>query len=87
MIKGLGLNLVALPRETLYLLQDGIMTELCARESRAIQVLSEQKINIEQLSLQHNELVSQNQQLEQLVDDTCRHVPDLAIPIDIPIEV
>ena len=30
-IKGLGFNLVALPRETLYLLQDG--TELCARES------------------------------------------------------
>ena len=36
MMKGLGLNLVALSCETLYLLQDGIMAELCARESRTI---------------------------------------------------
>lgn len=63
MMKGLGLNLAALPWETLYQLQDGIKIELQARESQAIQVLSEHKINIEQLSLQHNELVSQNQQL------------------------
>lgn len=35
-IKGLGLNLAALSRETLYLLQDGITTEMHARESHAI---------------------------------------------------
>lgn len=57
-MKGLSVNLVALPHETLYLLQDGIMAEMCARESRALQVLSEKKINMEQLSLQYNELVS-----------------------------
>jgi len=41
MIKGLGLNLAALHQETLYLLQDAIMIELYARESRMIQVLCE----------------------------------------------
>lgn len=60
-LKGLGLNLAALPCETLYVFQDGITVELRARESHALQVLSEQKINMEQLSLQHNEVVSQNQ--------------------------
>ena len=50
-IKGIGLNLATLLRETLYLLQDGITIELHARDSRMIQVLSEQKINMEQLSL------------------------------------
>jgi len=33
MMKGLGINLATLPCETLYLLQDGIMAELRARES------------------------------------------------------
>lgn len=41
MMKGLGLNLDALPQEMLYLIQDGIMAEMWARESCAIQVLSE----------------------------------------------
>ena len=71
MMKGLGLNLASLARETLYLLQDGMMAELHARESCAIQVLSEQKINMEQLTLQNDELVSQNQQLMQVVGDAC----------------
>jgi len=43
MMKGLGINLAALPCETLY----GIMVELDARERHAIQVLSKQNINIE----------------------------------------
>ena len=50
-LKGLEVNLVALLHETLYVLQDGITAELQARESHALQVLSEQKINMEQLSL------------------------------------
>lgn len=87
MSQGLGLNLAALPRETLYLLQDGITTKLQARESHAIQVLSEQKINMEQLILQHDELVSQNQHLEHMVDAACRCVPELAIPANLPTEV
>lgn len=62
-IKGLGLNLAALPRDTLYQLQDGITVELHTREGHVIQVMSEQNINIEQLNLQCDELVSQNQQL------------------------
>jgi len=47
MMKGLSLNLAALPWETLYQLQDGITAEMPAKESRVIQVLREQKINIE----------------------------------------
>jgi len=62
-MKGLSINLVALPCETLYLLQDGITEELCMRESRMLQVLSEQKINMEQLSLQCDKLVLKRQQL------------------------
>lgn len=57
-MKGLGLNLATLPWDTLYQLEDGITTELCAREGRVIQVLSEQKINIEQLNMQHDKLAS-----------------------------
>lgn len=40
-------NLAALPWKMLYQLQDGIIAELRARQSHAIQVLSEQKIKIE----------------------------------------
>ena len=61
MRNGLGVNLVALLRETLHLLQDGITAELRTKESHALQVLSKQKINMEQLALQRNELVMQNQ--------------------------
>ena len=46
-IKGLGLNLATLPRDTLYQLQDGIIVELRTKEGRVIQVMSKQKINIE----------------------------------------
>ena len=49
-LKGLDINMVALPWETLYILSDGITVELWARERRTLQVLSEQKINMEQLS-------------------------------------
>lgn len=62
-LKGIGLNVIALPQETLYVLQDGITAKLRAREGRALQVISEQCINIEQLSLQRDEVVAQNKQL------------------------
>jgi len=45
-IKGLGLNLAALLRDTLYKLQDGIIAELRAKEGHTIKVMSEPKINI-----------------------------------------
>jgi len=44
---GWGLNLVSLPRETLYQLQDGVNSELRAREGHALQVLSEHNVNLE----------------------------------------
>lgn len=46
-LKEVGLNMANLPWETLYLLQDGVTAKLQARESRALQVMSEQCINIE----------------------------------------
>lgn len=46
-LKGVGLNMIVLPWETLYLLQDEVIAELKAWESRALQVMSEQCINIE----------------------------------------
>lgn len=40
-LKGIGINMVSLPREKLHVLQDGIILELRASESYALQVLSE----------------------------------------------
>jgi len=57
-LKGMGINMVALPQETLYVLQDGITVELRDRESHALQVLSDKKINMENLSLQRDEVMS-----------------------------
>ena len=62
-LKGVGINMVALPQETLYVLHDGVTAELRAREGHALQALSKQKINMEQLSLQHDEVVAQNWQM------------------------
>lgn len=50
-LKGLGLNLVVLLGEALYLLQDGVIVELRACEHRALQVISEKQINNEQMEL------------------------------------
>lgn len=58
-VKGWGLNLAALPREIICQLQDGVTAELHTKKGRALQVLSEQKVNLEQLSLQCNNLVVQ----------------------------
>lgn len=40
-LKGIGLNMAALPRERLYILQDRVTAELQARESHVIQVTRE----------------------------------------------
>lgn len=46
-LKGVGLNMVALPQEMLYLLEDGATVELRAWERLSLQVMSEKCINIE----------------------------------------
>ena len=51
------------------------------------QVLNEQRINIEQLSLQWDEAVAQSQQLEHLVGEACLRVPELEIVADLPIDI
>lgn len=40
-LKGVRINMVVLPREMLYVVQDGVTAELRARENRALQVMSE----------------------------------------------
>jgi len=58
------LNLASLPRETLYQLQDGVTAELHAREGCDLQILMEHKENLEQVSLQYDDLVPHNQEVE-----------------------
>ena len=41
-LKGVGINMVALPLDMLYVLQDGVTIELRAREGCALQVMNEQ---------------------------------------------
>ena len=50
-LKGVGLNLAALPCEALHILQDGVIANLRARENHALQVINEQRINNEQMTL------------------------------------
>lgn len=83
-MKGWGLNLVAFPRETLYQLQDGITGKLRSREGHALQVLSEKNINLEQLSLQRDSLVAQNQGLEQVMEEACSSILELAMSTELP---
>jgi len=51
-LKGIRLNLVALLNELLYLLQDGVITELQTREQRTLQIIIEKKVNNTQMALQ-----------------------------------
>jgi len=50
-LKGVGLNLVALPSEALHLSQDGMIVELRAGEQRTLQVINEKKINNAQMAI------------------------------------
>ena len=83
-IEGMGLKLATLLWDTFHQLQDGITEELHAREGCALQVLSKKKINIEQLSLQRDELVPQNQQIMQIVDEAYQRISEFSITIDLP---
>ena len=44
--------------------------------------MSEQRINIEQLALQRNEVVEQNKQIMQVIEETCRMVLELDIQVE-----
>ena len=41
-LKRSGINMVVLPQEMLYVLQDGVTAELWARENHVLQVMSKQ---------------------------------------------
>ena len=85
--KGIGINVVTLPQEMFYVLQDVITTKLQAGESCMLQVLSEQRINMEQLSVQCDEVVSQNRQMVQVIKEARQMVPKLAILVETAAEV
>ena len=59
--------------------------KLYAREGRVVQILSEQQINIEQLSLQCDGAVARNQQLQKMVEEACHRVTELEIVTDLPV--
>lgn len=50
-------------------------------------MLSKQRINIEKLILQHDEVIAQNQQLKQMVEEACCRVPGLEIMTNLPVGV
>lgn len=77
------LNLTALPRKTLYQLQDGVTTEPHAMEGRAFQILTEHKENLEQVSLQCDDLGVYNQELEQAMTEACIKVTELVVPVEL----
>lgn len=79
------LNLATLPRDVLYLLQEGVTQEFHAREGRTFHILTEQKERIEQITLQHDELATQHQAVEQAVTKACGTVLKLSIPGDLPL--
>lgn len=78
-----GLNLASLPQETLYQLQDGVTAEFRAREGYTLQVLMEKKGNPEQVSLECDNLVAHNKELEQAMAEVCSSVPQLAMPAEL----
>lgn len=55
-LKRIWMNMVALLQEMLYVMQDGITAKLGTREICVLHVLSDQKSNMEQLSLQCDEV-------------------------------
>lgn len=50
-LKGVALNLAVLSCEALHLLQDGVIAEPIAYEHLALQIISEQRINNDQMAL------------------------------------
>jgi len=44
----------------------------------------DQKGNLEQISLQCDDLVAYNQGLEQAMEEVCTSVPELAMPVELP---
>lgn len=85
-MKSWELNLATLPRETLYQLQDGVTTELHAKEGCALQILMEYKANVEQVSLQHDDLITYNKEVEQAMAEACTKVQELAVLAKLPID-
>jgi len=80
-LKGVGLNLAALPCEPLHLLQDGVIADLRAREHHDVWVISEQRIYNEQMALHRNptivaeaEVTNQSKKIMSVMEEACRMV-------------
>jgi len=56
--KKVGLNLATLPSEALHTLQDGVITELRAREQWTLNVINEQKVNNAQMFIEKTSTIN-----------------------------
>jgi len=93
-LKGVGINLVTLPSEALYLLQDGVIMEMRAHEQHTLQVISEQKVNNAQMVMQRdftidlmNAITDKNERMAKVVTEACRSILELDIPDAEPVDV
>jgi len=71
-----------------------VIAKLRAHEHRALQVISEQRINNEKMALQRDSAIAtvtvetnRNKRITQVVEEACRIVPELAIPEEELVEV
>ena len=75
-LKGVGINLAELPTEALHILEDEVIVELTAHEQHVLQVISEKKVNNNQLVVQRDsvvqivtELTDKNQHIIKVLDE------------------
>lgn len=93
-LKGVGLNLAVFPSEALHILQDSVIAKLQACEQRALQVISEQKINNAKMVVQRDftidlikAITDKNERMTKVMAEACRSILELEIPNDEPVDV
>ncbi len=91
-LKKVGFNLVPPPSEALHTLQDGVIAELWAREQRALNVISKQKVNNAQMFIEKtsaisllNNITKKNEFTTAMVAKADRTVMELNIPEHAPV--
>lgn len=93
-LKGVGLSLEMHPSKALHLLQDGVIMELRVHEWCALHVICEKIINNGQMVVQRdssittmNDVTNKKKHIVQVMEEACRMVLELAIPIDELVDV
>lgn len=86
-VNDMGLNLAVLSLQTLHALHHGVSNELKIREQHALTVISEFKVNNEQLFREktqalkeQEELQTRRQNLVTTIEQACKSVPEMNIP-------